>query len=162
MSAASVRWHVGWAGCRQGAPCYSELRQCMTWKGGHLDRKRARHGSEHITYCYRAHSIAFTPEKVMASCNKRFASLLSWDGAGRRPITCPLGVWLGQASAWPGRAIKKVCTEMLTLERRFQLSCCAAWACLHVKGLQMVFICWWHLRHHQQCLMHKDQPHIII
>ncbi len=31
------------------------------------------------------------------------AAKLVLDGAGCRPITCPLGVWLGQANAWPDR-----------------------------------------------------------
>ena len=90
------------AGCTLLFSCQGNAwpERADTWTGKGQDRAVN-------TYCYRAHSIAFTPEKVMASCNKQSASLLSWDGAGRRPITCPLGVWLGQASAWPGMGNKK-------------------------------------------------------
>ena len=59
---------------------------------------------------------------------------------------CVVGA--GQCMAWQvrhmdtaDRAMREVCTWMLTLKRGFQLSCCAAWACLHVEGLQVAFLC---------------------
>ncbi len=74
----------------------------MTWKGGHLDRKRARKGSEHLLLQSTQHSIYTRVGDGILQQAVYTTVVQGWGRpqANHLPTWCVVGA--GQCMAWQG------------------------------------------------------------